>query len=74
MLSAVLFCLLWGPCEGQYILPRQVIAVPVTAVVRVPVKAVAALAKTIRNREHKPVLRAVKAVVGREHRIERRGE
>jgi len=79
MLSAILCSMiLSGPCDGGQcrvaILPRHVVRVGVTAVVKAPVKAVAALAGTVRNREHKPVVRAVKALAGRERKAARRGE
>jgi hypothetical protein len=51
----------------------------IVKVASAPVRAVAALAGAVRNREHKPVVKAVKAVgkltakaVGRERRAERR--
>jgi len=46
---------------------------PVVRAVAAPVRAVGALAGVICNREHKPVLRTVKAVLGRERRAARRG-
>jgi len=55
--------ILTGPCDGG-----------VRAVVKAPVRAVAALAGAVRNRDHKPVAKAVKAIVGRERKAARRGE
>ena len=57
-----------------------VVAVEVSAEVRrpvlraaaAPVRAVGALAGAIHNREHKPAIKAVRAVVGRERRAARR--
>jgi hypothetical protein len=49
---------------------------PIVKVATVPVRALGALVGAVRNREHKPVVRAVrvvKAVVGRERRVARRG-
>ena len=46
---------------------------PVVRAAVAPVRAVAALAGAIRNREHKPVVRAVRAIVGHHRRAERRG-
>ena len=77
MLSSILCAMiLAGPCDGgqcrNAILPRHVVSVSVEAVVKAPVRAVAALAGAVRNREHKPVAKAVKAVLGRERRAARR--
>lgn len=47
---------------------------PIVRAVAASVKAVAASAGAVRNREHKPVVRAVKAPVGRERKAARRGE
>jgi len=47
---------------------------PIVKAVAAPVRAAAALAGAIHNREYKPVARAVKAIVGRERRVARRAE
>jgi hypothetical protein len=45
---------------------------PIVRAAAAPVRAVAAAAKAIHNRDHKPVLRAVKAIVGHQRRAARR--
>jgi len=51
MISAILFCLLSGPCDGgQCILPRHVITGTVEAVVKAPVQAAAKARSVVKAR------------------------
>ena len=80
MISAILYAmLLGGPCDGgqcvNAILPRHVVSVTVTAVVKAPAIAIKGAKNhvcTILHRTGIGVAKAARAVVGHQRRAERR--